>query len=421
MRKEPASACEYHVSTHEGTDTFVGICSDGARVRVCFPMGYRLGETDAERKQDAQLLIRVLSRFSRAKERLLPRMTIRYPEPVEFPIQAYMTVLKEYNDRGYYTERECVFAVNGRGSRSWSRTIKTQRAYPQEDSFVYLTPVARKSRADAANYLTKIHEFCVYEAYCKIGFLFSVKQVRKPSIPFDRKRFIIALREKLRNENRDRNKALFAAMLDMIQYMGQTGQAADFFFGTHRFEYVWERLIDFCFGESDKALYFPRAAWYLGESGKRTLSALEPDTVMKSNGRVFILDAKYYRYGVRNDPAELPQSASVNKQITYGEYVATAPKFRDANGQAPQVYNAFLMPFDQSGQVFPSEKPVLRIGEARGEWKNGSGNPYERVQGILLDMKWMMTRTVRHHEQDISQLAQLIEDAVEKTSLSTGE
>ncbi len=414
MEKESAPLYECHVNTNERADTFVGIRSDGEQIKVCFPIGYKLGKTDAEQKKDIQLLIRVLTRFSNIKEKLLPQRLINNPETVNFPIQAYMTVLNEYYNRGYYTENERFFTVNGNGPKNWSRTIKTQRAYPQDDSFIYLTTIAQKSRVDTANYITKINEFCVDEAYKKIGFLFLADNIRKPSILFNEKRFIMALKEKLRGENNDKNKALFSGMIDMIQYIGQKGRNAKFFFGTNDFEYVWERLIDFNFGEDNKSFYYPRTSWYLGTDGKHTKSALRPDTIMKTDGKVFILDAKYYRYGNSMDPAELPRSTSINKQITYGEYVAAAPKFRDENGQAPLVYSVFLMPFNREGEFFSSEENMLHIGEARGDWKNSSAS-YARVQGILLDVKWMMARTVKHNKKDISQLAQLVESIIQKT------
>ena len=238
--------------------------------------------------------------------------------------------------------------------------------------------------------------------------------VERYSIPFDEKRFVMALKEKLRSENNDKNKALFSSMIDMIQYVGKKGKNARFFFGTNDFEYVWERLIDFNFGEDNKNFYFPRTSWYLGTEGKHAKSALEPDTIMREDDKVFILDAKYYRYGDSKDPTELPRSTSINKQITYGEYVATDPKFKDKNGQAPPVYNVFLMPFNKNGQVFPSKENMLHIGEARGDWKD-SGVSYERVQGVLLDIKWMMARTVKHNKKDISQLARLVESIIQKT------
>ena len=75
------------------------------------------------------------------------------------------------------------------------------------------------------------------------------------------------------------------------------------------------------------------------------------------------------------------------------------------------------MPFNKNGQAFPSEEDMLHIGEARGDWKD-SGAFYERVQGVLLDMKWMMQRTVKHNEKDIGQLARLVESVIRQTEVS---
>lgn len=416
MEKESGPLYECHVNTNVGTDTFVGIRSDGEQIQVYFPLGYKLGKTDTEQRNDIQLLIRVLTRFSGIKEKLLTQLLINNPETVNFPIQAYMTILNEYYSRGgYYTENERVFTVNGNGPKNWSRTIKTQRAYPQDDSFIYLKTVTQESRVDSANYITKINEFCVEEAHKKIGFLFSTVTPPKASIPFDERRFLMALKDKLQRENNDKNKALFSGMIDMIQYVGKKGRNAKFFFGTNDFEYVWERLIDFNFGVDNKRKYFPRTAWYLGLAGTHKKSALRPDTIMKKEDKVFILDAKYYKYGDNADPDDLPRSTSIHKQITYGEYVATNPKFRDDNGQAPPVYSVFLMPFNKEGTKFPTNHNMLPIGEAYGDWKD-TGASYERVQGILLDVKWMMERNVKQNKSDINQLARIVENIIHTTN-----
>ena len=411
MERSSAPPYECHVNTSADTDRFVGIRSDGAQIKVCFPLGYQLGLTGDDQKKDIQLLIRVLSRFSGKKEKSLPQGPVHDPETVNFPIQAYLTVLNEFYSRGYYTENETVYKLNGNGRIHWPRTIKTQRAYPQDGSWIYLTAIAQESRVDSSNYLTKINEFCVEEAYKKIGFLFAASMPRRAAIPFDEKRFLTALMDKLHRENNDKNKALFSSMIDMIQYLGKKGGNANFFFGTNRFEYVWERLIDFNFGISDKRKYYPHTFWDLGSGSKHTNSALEPDTVMIAGDKVFILDAKYYRFGDSADPKDLPPSTSINKQITYGEYVAVSPKFKDAAGQAPPVYNVFLMPFNREGTRFPSPSAMKHIGEARGDWKL-TGASYERVQGVLLDVKWMMERTIRQNKTDINQLAQLVESVI---------
>lgn len=72
------------------------------------------------------------------------------------------------------------------------------------------------------------------------------------------------------------------------------------------------------------------------------------------------------------------------------------------------------MPFNKCGTVFPSRENMVHIGEARGDWKD-SGASYERVQGILLDVKWMMERTVKQNQTDINQLATLVENIIKST------
>lgn len=420
MRDEAIYECK--VNTNIDGDTFVGIRSDGDKIVVCFPLGYKLGENDAEKKKDIQLLIRVLSRFAGIKEKLLPQMLIKNPETVNFPIQAYLNILDDYYTRnGYYTENEVVYRTNNKRPANWSRTIRTKKAYPQDGSFVYLDTVARETIVDSSNMITKINQFCVEESYKKIGWLFTSKVPPKSTIPFQEKVFLTTIQDKLSHTNNTNNKLLFSSMIDMIQYVGKKGQNAKFFFGTDRFEYVWEKMIDFNFGIDGKDYYFPRTTWFLGAKGTHAKSALEPDTIMLTGekGKVFILDAKYYKYGDTTDPADLPRSTSINKQITYGEYVATEAKFKDNNGISPIVYNAFLMPYNCCELPFRSGKNMLHIGEARGDWKT-SGAEYENVQGVLLDVKWLMSKCIRQNKKDISELASIIENVFKKTVTGAG-
>lgn len=415
MKKESNPPYICHVNTNEGDDTFVGLRSENGCIKVYFPIGYPLSNNIIEQKKDILLLIKTLSRYSTYLENLLPYSLSNNIENTNFPIHAYLTVLNEYYSRGYYTENEKTFSIDGNGSPNWARTIKTQKAYIQDDSVVYLTLISQKSKVNETSYITKINEFCVYEANNKIGFLFSSNKVKKPTIPFNEKQFIIVLKNRLRYENNDNNKRLLSSMIDIIQYVGKNDKNTNFFYGTNTFEYIWEKLIDFNFGIDNKNFYFPRTSWSLKEDGSYMKAALEPDTIMKVDNRIFILDAKYYRYGISRDPAKLPCSTSINKQITYGEYVATNSKFK-VDGNNPCVFNVFLMPFNKNGEIFPSNENILYIGEASGEWKN-SGASYEKVYGILLDLKWMMTKTIKQNQQDINQLAKLIENVISQNKI----
>ena len=224
--------------------------------------------------------------------------------------------------------------------------------------------------------------------------------------------------DKLGQTFNDKHKELFNSMLAMINYLGEKDVPQQFYFGTERFEYVWERLIDFTFGVSDKSKYFPRTIWHLRNGRQKENNALEPDTIMLSGKKIYVLDAKYYKYGVTGFSAHLPESTSINKQITYGEYIATQQKFKDEFGEDMTVYNAFLMPFDRSKGYFVTPSHMKNIGEGTGEWKE-NGKEYERVQGILIDVRTLMHNVVRQNHNEILLLCEEIEQAFQEQAITT--
>lgn len=66
---------------------------------------------------------------------------------------------------------------------------------------------------------------------------------------------------------------------------------------------------------------------------------------MLYNNNIYVLDAKYYKYGATKNRFDLPESASINKQITYGEYIDAQADLKNPDSV---IYNAFLMPFDKN-------------------------------------------------------------------------
>ena len=112
---------------------------------------------------------------------------------------------------------------------------------------------------------------------------------------------------------------LFQSMLNIIsQTDDKFGDNFNNAFGVNRFEYVWEGMIDYVFGEENKDEFFPHAKWHIVKDNGYTVesSALEPDTIMLQNGKCYILDAKYYNYAISWNPNALPASSSI--EITNG-------------------------------------------------------------------------------------------------------
>jgi hypothetical protein len=115
---------------------------------------------------------------------------------------------------------------------------------------------------------------------------------------------------------------------------------------------------------------------------------------VKGKKKVFVLDAKYYRFGATGSPSHLPPSSSINKQITYGEFVSTLSEFNEADA----VFNAFIMPYNRTaydkeknpyGNFLGLKGEIESIGEAHGDWKT-RGLSYEAVQGIVVDTRYLM-------------------------------
>lgn len=394
------------VNSNREMDTFVGLRCDDGDISINFPMGYHISENNKELRKDIILLFATLAANTERRDSELLDQASNFDE-VDFPLQSYMYLIKDFFARGYYKEQEISYKVAKTGKINWNRTIKTQRPYVQDTDVFYLDFVTKKNSIKENELITLIHEYCVYESFERMGWLFTEMMPKKPRIVKRERVFRSVLKEKIANTFNDRNRILFKHMLAIIDFEGDKDSDKNYRYGTHRFEYVWEKMIDKVFGIENKADYFPKTAWCV--NGNRFDNAsLEPDTIMLCGTNVYILDAKYYKYGVTGKVSDLPESTSINKQITYGEYVANEERFKKKHGNNMVVYNAFLMPFDSLKSKYLNNPEMLKVGEAVSNWKDNS-EEYQKIQGILIDVKTLMSINVRHEMKEIERLAKLIE------------
>ena len=406
MENDIRSKCK--VNSNREADIFVGLrCNDGD-LSINFPMGYHISKDNKELRKDIILLFTTLAANTEQKESEILGQGNRFDD-VEFPLQSYMYIIKDFLVRGYYREQEVSFKVAKTGKINWSKTIKVQKPYVHNNEVFYLDFVTKKNSIKENELITLIHEYCVYESFERIGWLFTKAMPKKPQILKKEKIFRAILKEKISSTFNDRNRMLFRHMLAIIDFQGDKDSDKNYRYGTYRFEYVWEKMIDKVFGIENRADYFPRTIWYLND-GKYDNASLEPDTIMLHRNNVYILDAKYYKYGITDKSRDLPGSASINKQITYGEYVANEQKFKELHGNDMKVFNAFLMPYDSSQSKYIDSPSMLKIGKAISNWKDNL-DEYQRIQGILIDVKTLMSINMRQEMKEIEKLAELIENS----------
>lgn len=388
-----------HVNTNEDEDRFVGVRVEGDNFFIYFPLGYDLPTNDDELKSDIKNLLGVLTMFTDKSEKVLNLEKTSNFGSVEFPIQAYQNIINYYLDHNgnYFTEVESINKVGDRGKTDWNKTIKTQSPKILGKSIVYFERVVRISSQKNNSLITRINQYCVYESFDKIGWLYTTSKPEKPDILFDGTLFLVTLYDRLSNTNNENDKKLFRSMIALIEFMDENSTYKQFYYGTKRFENVWEKLIDKYFGITNKDDYFPRAKWTekYGKNKGKSSSALEPDTIMIYKNKYYVLDAKYYRYGVfpRLGISALPQSSDINKQITYGMFV------KNNKAKSAAVFNAFIMPFNKSNNEFKISQNYGNVAEATGDWIK---NPeiFERVQAIVVDTRYLLNNYYGNHNID---------------------
>lgn len=394
------------VNSNREMDTFVGLRCDNGDISINFPIGYHISEDEKELRKDILLLFSTLSNNTERKESELLKKGNIFNE-VEFPLQSYIYLIKDFLVRGYYREQDVLYKVAKKGKISWNRTIKTQKLSVQDMNVFYLDFVTKKNCIKENELITLIHEYYVYESFERLGWLFTKMMPQKPRIVKQERLFRSVLKEKLLSTFNDKNRMLFRHILAIIDFEGDKDSDKNYKYGTYRFEYIWEKMIDKAFGIENKADYFPKTTWCIKDN-KYKNSSLEPDTIMVYGTNVYVLDAKYYKYGITGKVWDLPESTSINKQITYGEYVANEEKFKKMHGNNMRVYNAFLMPFDSLNSKSLDDLKMVKVGEAISNWKNNSED-YQKIQGILVDVKTLMNISVRKEMKEIEKLAKLIE------------
>lgn len=442
-----ADFCVYDAwrSSDEKKDkSFVGIKIEDNRPKIYFPMGYRASKPSEDIcKQDFYQLIAVLN--DKSLQSYFSEEDLKKSQ-LDFPFYAYLSVLQYYLDFGYFVESETIYKKGFSGKISWPRTIK--RIKPQvvkdeegHDQVVYLNLITRKTSYREDNLITLVHKFCVKEAAQLIGPLYGISEdeVEEPELLFDYGLFAEVIQDKIAATFNDKHLELFHAMLKMVRYLGnkenhgEDGSENEPLFGVNTFAPVWEAMVNKIFGKLPQGVakdkFNPHLRWNdgcrdekLDESEEEIVlndpkrSTLRPDTIMVMGEGVYILDSKYYKYGLTRFNSHLPGAESVCKQMAYAEYVEKmlgdpSTSLHFAQDDTLSIYNAFIMPYcaDAEGASASSATFLMKcVGYIYGDWKDCK-RPYHKIHCILLDMKSVM-RNYANNPTAQSELAGVIGD-----------
>lgn len=141
-----------HVNTNIENDVFVGILKKDDYYEVDFPLGYHLSDDEKNLRKDILSLMSILAKYSDKRESKL--YDGQENDTIEFPVQAYLYIIKDFFEHGYYKERETDHKVAKRGKINWGKTIKTQKPVIQDDEVYYLDFVVKKNAINENELIT---------------------------------------------------------------------------------------------------------------------------------------------------------------------------------------------------------------------------------------------------------------------------
>lgn len=394
----------------ERTD-FVGIRFDfdatinHHRPYITFPYGY-----DYTSNEDILCLVRVLSDYQ-SEIQNIGRTDLTEHEQQGFPIRSYMFVIQDYLSHGYYTERETIYATRTNGKVNWGRTVKKEKPVIQKNGSVYLNLQTRLHHSNDEHIMTEISKFCVHESFAKLGWYYGLSVPTKHTSTPRKTQFIAILQDKLHKANKDMDKQLFQSMINVLVNADENNTNPQYFsFGTRQFEKVWENLVEKTFGTEKgayKVQYFPKATWNLIDGVIKNTNPLLPDTIMinRDDNTLYVIDAKYYRYGITKNDNHLPNMSSIAKQITYAQYI-------DRSFDFDAVRNVFILPFSAK----ENKMTVYHCcGWSIANWVEDN-HEYKNIYTILIDTKYLMQNKVLASVDEIRQLSATINNAIKLTA-----
>lgn len=372
-------------------DNFVGIrtlSNSKDNLEIRFPLGFNLSKDEAGIKKDVKLLILTLLKYKKL-ESSFSNAALQESDFLSSPIQDYLYLIQYYFDNNgrYYQETDIEYTKGLQGKINWSKTIKIIKPMLQDNSLIFTNFVVKRNFILEDQLITQIHKYCTQLSFERLGWLFCDFIPPSSDLDFSNviEMCIATITNKLHHTFKDKDIELFQSLLSVLKDQSSNNINKSHSFGIKRFEYVWEKMIDNVFGNvSNKSKYFPKATWHI--RGKIEYKAsLEPDTILKVEDDIFVIDAKYYKYGITKQLRinSLPGSSDINKQITYGKYIKE--NFR------VDPYNMFLIPFNKDDNLLETQDILYILGFASGTWINKEDSTrYSKVYGVLVDSKSLM-------------------------------
>ena len=387
---------------------FVGICLNEGNVEINVPQVFRKEENY---KKD---LLLFLNSISLAKTVDKEKINSGTKDNDIWPFESYLWIIKDYLDNGFYYNREKVYSNSYSGKIEWKKTLRNLPIY-SGGNIIYDKLVT--SRMSASNdMIAQIYKLCLKQSINRIGWLYNYNLYVDVQQLVSVTEMISIVRKELLNTFDDIKRIRFNHMLKILKNVdGDNVISSSSTYGIENYYYVFETMVDMLFDgiKDDKKKYNPNGYWKLNNQKEKVASSLRPDTILKRNDATYILDAKMYQYGVTHNTNDLPETQSIQKQITYGDFVYN--NIGDKN-----VRNAFILPYNKELKEFKNDEDVLKynngdlayFGYSRVDWRE-KFKDYDYVYAYGIDFNYLLRNYKKVDTDMVNSLCTSIEKQLE--------
>lgn len=397
-----------HPVTNKVDDSFVGLKFIGNEIHFYYPETYRFSMNNSDVRNDIIDLLRTIS-IAKTSSSQLTNANNRPSISREFALMSYLWVIKDYLTNGLYVNREKIYKTNQNGRIDWKRTMQSQAIVSKGNIIFPDITVTVKNNVD--NLLVEIHRFCLKKSIDYIGWLFNLNSsfLQLPKFTESKEKLYLAtLKRELDHTFDDDKRLRLKHFINVVTGLDSSNNN-EFAYGVDSYHYVFERMIDSIFGSvKNMRDFYPKAKWQLVKNSyaESESSDLRPDTILINGEDVYVLDSKFYRYGFTGKESDLPETTSIQKQITYGDFI----KRNVTKIHVNQIFNAFLIPYDKKRDIFRSDANLQYVGFAKSTWKDGS-EKHEIIHTFLIDFKHVVKTWNRcNHAEDVRYLIKEIEN-----------
>lgn len=393
------------------SNSFVGIKIDEGIVKVFVPRVFR---EDEDWKKDIRLFLKSIEIAKTKNTENINKGSNNTDNA--WPIDSYLWLINDYLENGLYYNREKKISRSNSGKIEWKRTLQQVPIY--SDGNIIYDQLITSKMTPANDMITHIYKLCLRQSIDKIGWLFNYNFHIQIDQIVSIKEMIMRVRKELNETFDDIKRIRFNHMLNILKTTeGDNMLSSHYSYGITNYYYVFETMVDMLFDGitgDEKKKYDPNGYWQLNGQNRFLASRLRPDTILKRNDKTYTLDAKMYQYGATHDRSKLSETQSLQKQITYGDFVSN--NLRDKN-----IRNAFILPYNKLLKSFINDPNAMKyndsnlvyFGYAYVDWRDDEDfQDYDNIYAFGIDFNYLLNNYKNPDYAIINQFCKVIEENI---------